>query len=84
MTSVTRFGKYRAPKSELAICMDADDIDRLRRRAEAEGIGLTQLARSWILERLDKPEESQTVEALIEALDEGLRAARTSRRVMPR
>lgn len=41
-------------KSTLAVRLDGADIDRLRQRAGAEGVGLTQLARQWILERLDE------------------------------
>ncbi|MGH9064514.1 MAG: hypothetical protein ACRD0L_11180 [Acidimicrobiales bacterium] len=55
-----------APLSALAVRMSGADIDRLRARANAEGIGLTQLARAWILERLDEDEADQ-VPAEVEA-----------------
>ncbi len=44
-------------KSVLAIRMDGDDIERLRARAVEDGVGLTQLARSWIMERLDSADD---------------------------
>ncbi len=52
------------PKSAIAIRLDAADVERLKARADAEGMGFTQLARQWILERL---EEDSTVPADAEA-----------------
>lgn len=68
------------PKSALSVRLDSQDIERLRQRAEAEGIGLTQLVRQWILERLDEPPAPAAVDELVEALEESLRAARAFRR----
>ena len=45
------------PKSAIAIRLDAADVERLKARADLEGMGFTQLARQWILERLDGPTE---------------------------
>ena len=42
----------------LAALLDASDIERLKARAEREGVGSTQLARQWILERLAEPSEN--------------------------
>lgn len=38
--------------SSLAVRFGQADVDRLRARAEAEGVGVTQLVRAWVLERL--------------------------------
>jgi len=40
--------------SAFAVRFDPADVDRLRARAHAEGIGVTQLVREWILERLER------------------------------
>ena len=64
------------PKSSLAVRFDAADLERLRRRADAEGVGVTQLARRWVLDRLDEPDDAGTVDDLIDALDKSVRAAR--------
>jgi hypothetical protein len=45
------------PKSAIAIRLGAADVERLKARADREGVGFTQLARQWILERLDQPSE---------------------------
>ena len=52
------------PKSAIAIRLRGADVERLKARADTEGIGFTQLARQWILERLDEP---STVPAEAEA-----------------
>jgi hypothetical protein len=70
----------REPKSALSVRFDAADIERLRRRADAEGVGITQLVRAWVLERLDEPEPSAAVGDLMDALERGLQAARTIKR----
>ena len=44
------------------------------------GVGITQLVRAWVLERLDEPEPSAAVGDLMEALERSLRAARTIKR----
>ncbi len=46
-------------------------MDRLKARADEEGVGSTQLARQWILERLD---EGSTVPAEAEAAIATLRS----------
>ena len=68
------------PKSSLAVRFEAADLERLRQRAESEGVGVTQLVRRWIQERLDEPEPAAAVEDLIDTLEQSLRAARAIRR----
>lgn len=68
------------PKSSLAVRFDTLDLERLRARAEAEGVGVTQLVRRWVIERLDEPESSGSVEDLLAALEESMRAARAIKR----
>lgn len=70
----------REPKSALSVRFDAADIERLRERAAATGVGVTQLVRTWVLERLDEPEPSAAVGDLMDALERSLRAARTIKR----
>ena len=70
----------RAPKSALSVRFDAVDLERLRERATTAGVGITQLVRTWVLERLDEPEPSAAVGDLMEALERSLRAARTIKR----
>jgi hypothetical protein len=41
------------PKAALAVRFDPADLDRLRERAIADGVGVTQLVRTWVLERLN-------------------------------
>ena len=65
----------REPKSALSA-----DIERLRQRAAAAGVGITQLVRTWVLERLDEPEPSAAVGDLMESLERSLRAARSIQR----
>jgi len=67
------------PKSTLAIRFDGTDIERLRGIAEATGIGITQLVRSWVLERLDAgaPDtEDRLLEDLTATLEKSLDTAR--------
>lgn len=45
------------PMSALAVRFDPADLDRLRARAEADGVGVTQLVRAWVLERLDDDDQ---------------------------
>jgi hypothetical protein len=45
-----------APMSAFAVSFDADTVEALRERAAAEGVGVTQLVRAWVLERLDSDE----------------------------
>jgi hypothetical protein len=73
----------REPKSALSVRLDAADVERLRERAADAGIGITQLVRTWVLERLDEPEPSAAVSDLMEALERGLKAARTIKRASP-
>ena len=70
----------REPKSALSVRFDADDIERLRERAGASGMGITQLVRTWVLERLDEPEPSAAVGDLMESLEKSMRAARSIQR----
>lgn len=44
------------PMSSLAVRLSGADIERLRTRADAESVGVTQLVRTWILARLDDDE----------------------------
>jgi hypothetical protein len=64
----------------LSVRFDAADLERLRERAAASGVGITQLVRTWVLERLDEPEPSAAVSDLMESLERSLRAARTIKR----
>jgi hypothetical protein len=41
------------PMSAMSVRISGADIARLGRVADAQGVGLTQLARQWILQRLD-------------------------------
>ena len=68
------------PKSSLAVRFDAADLERLRQRAGTEGVGITQLVRRWVVERLDEPETTSAVEDLMDALEKSVRAARTIKR----
>jgi hypothetical protein len=70
----------REPKSALSVRFDADDIERLRERAGAAGVGVTQLVRTWVLERLDEPEPGAAVGDLMESLERSMRAARSIQR----
>lgn len=68
------------PKNALAVRFEVADLDRLRERAEAEGVGVTQLVRNWVVERLDEPPETGAVEDLVESLQKSLQAARVLKR----
>jgi len=70
----------REPKSAMSVRFTAEDIERLRQRAEADGIGVTQLIRNWVLERLEEPEPAQAVNDLLQGLEKSMRAARTIKR----
>lgn len=48
--------------------------------AEAEGLGVTQLVRRWVMERLDEPSPGSAVEELMEGLEKSLKAARALKR----
>jgi hypothetical protein len=39
--------------SAFALRFDPAAVERLRERAAAEGVGVTQLVRAWVLERLE-------------------------------
>jgi len=78
-----RFAPSPGPaKSALAVRLCGADIDRLRRRAEHEGLGVTQLVRAWVLERLndeefaDSPDYDAELEATADRLTTLLRARR--------
>ncbi len=73
----------REPKSSLAVRFDSADLERLRRRAEADGVGITQLVRGWILERLDEPADSSSVSELMAGLETAIKAARAIKRSQP-
>lgn len=45
------------PMSALAVRFDPADLERLRARAAAEGVGVTQLVRAWVLEILRDDDE---------------------------
>ena len=72
------------PKSSLAVRFEAADLERIRQRAEAEGVGITQLVRRWVVERLEEPETTVAAEDLMEGLEKSLRAARAIKRSMKR
>jgi hypothetical protein len=50
------------PKSTLAVRLNGADIDRLRHAAEHAGVGVTQLARLWLTERLALEEQLGTAD----------------------
>lgn len=68
------------PKNALAVRFEVADLDRLRARAEAEGVGVTQLVRTWAVERLDEPPEAGAADDLVESLQKSLQAARVLKR----
>jgi integrase len=68
------------PMSSLAVRFDAADLERLRQRANAEGVGVTQLVRRWVRDRLDEPQQGDEVDDLMDALDRSLRAAQALKR----
>ena len=51
LSAATELGP--GPKSAIVVPLDAADIERLKDRADEEGTGFTQLARRWVLERLE-------------------------------
>lgn len=71
-------------KHSLAVRFDPEDIDRLRERAESEGVGVTQLVRTWVLDRLDEPAATGDVVDLMAALEASLRAAEGHARALKR
>lgn len=68
------------PKSSLAVRFDSADLEQLRVRAEVEGLGVTQLVRRWVMERLNEPSPVGAVEDLMEGLEKSLKAARALKR----
>lgn len=52
------------PMSTLAVRLEGADIERLRERATEEGIGVTQLVRRWITDRLDDDDKREPVETI--------------------
>ena len=48
---VARAGAGEA-KATLGVRFDPEVIDRLRQMADAQGVGVTQMVRSWVLERV--------------------------------
>jgi hypothetical protein len=68
------------PKNALAVRFEVADLDRLRARAEAEGVGVTQLVRNWVVERLAEPPEAGAADDLVESLQKSLQAARVLKR----
>jgi hypothetical protein len=57
-----------SPKSSLAVRFDARDLDRLRALAYDAGVGITQLVRTWVLERLE--DEEQPEDTVVQLLGE--------------
>jgi hypothetical protein len=72
------------PKNALAVRFEVADLDRLRDRAEAEGVGVTQLVRNWVVERLDEPSEAGIADDLVASLQQSLHVARALRRTQGR
>jgi|SRR5713101_1496348 len=70
----------KQPKNALAVRFDPSDLERLRQRAEAEGVGITQLVRTWVLERLNERKLPAPVVDLMAALEASLEAARVIQR----
>jgi hypothetical protein len=54
--------------SSLAIRFSAEVLDELRARSAAEGVGVTQLVRGWVLERLQEKQISQLPPDVADAL----------------
>ena len=81
MSKLTRVTVRRGnPKSSLAVRFDPADLEQLRVRAEVEGLGVTQLVRRWVMERLNEPSPVGAVEDLMEGLEKSLKAARALKR----
>lgn len=64
----------------LAVRFDPADLEQLRVRAEAEGLGATQLVGRWVMEHLDEPSVGGAVEDLVEGLEKSLKATRALKR----
>lgn len=60
--------------STLAVRLDGADIDRLRVVAAEQGVGVTQLARRWITDRLDDKEPMETVVITVAELKRFIRS----------
>ncbi|MBA2317882.1 MAG: hypothetical protein H0V93_08905 [Euzebyales bacterium] len=60
------------------------DVARIRAIAQREGVGATQLVRSWVLEALEVAEEAgegdESVARLMTALNQSVTAAKEARR----
>jgi hypothetical protein len=57
-----------AAKATLAVRFDPDALERLRRMADGQGVGITQLVRSWVLDRLTAEEAGPA--SLIDAVNQ--------------
>jgi len=68
------------PMPSLAVRFDPADLEQLRVRAEAEGLGATQLVGRWVMEHLDEPSVGGAVEDLVEGLEKSLKATRALKR----
>jgi|BarGraNGADG00212_1021973.scaffolds.fasta_scaffold30310_1 hypothetical protein len=44
----------RRPQEAFALRLPPDAVEELRQQAEGRGLGVTQLVREWILERLER------------------------------
>ncbi|MGH9122141.1 MAG: hypothetical protein ACRDYC_09390 [Acidimicrobiales bacterium] len=55
----------REPKSSLAVRFDSAELERLCKRADADGVAITQLVRGWVLDRLDEPTDAAMSELLV-------------------
>ena len=64
---VARPGQGEA-KATLGVRFDPDALERLRRAADSQGVGITQLVRSWVLDRLVAEEAGPA--SLIDAVNE--------------
>ena len=64
----------REPKSSLAVRFELADLERLRVRAEGRGVGITQLVRQWVLERLSV-EDAGGSDALVQDVESAVTAA---------
>jgi hypothetical protein len=58
------------PKSAFAVRLETDVIEQLRALAADAGVGPTQLARQWIVERLEVERGQETFEARLERIVE--------------
>jgi len=68
-------------KATLAVRFDPSDLDRLRQMADDQGAGVTQMVRSWVLERMAaeraEPGSIDGTLSLMEAAMENLRRIAT-------